>query len=78
MVTVPLLYKSMLHPHMEYGNLIWGLPYKLDQQAVERVQRRTTKLVPELKDLPYEERLRQLHLPSLYYHRRRGNKIEML
>ncbi len=39
---------------------------------------RATKLVPELKDLPYEERLRQLHLSSLYYSRRRGDKIEML
>ncbi len=44
---------------------------------VERVQRRATKLVPELKDLPYEERLRQLRLPSLYYSRRRGEMIGM-
>ncbi len=62
MVTVPLLYKSILHPHLEYGNLIWGPHYKLDQQAVERVQRRATKLVTELKDRPYEECLRRLRI----------------
>ncbi len=77
MVTVPLLYKSIVRPHLEYGNLIWGPHYKLDQQAVERVQRRATKLVLELKERTYEERLRWLHLPSLYYRRRRCDMIEM-
>jgi len=76
-VTVPLLYKSIVRPHLEYGNLIWGPHYKLDQLAVERVQRRATKLVPELKERPYEERLRRLHIPSLYYRRRRGDMIQM-
>ncbi len=42
-VTVPLLYKSIIRPRLEYGNLIWGPHYKLDQQAGERVQRRATK-----------------------------------
>ncbi len=30
MITVPLLYKSMVRPHLEYENLIWGPHYKLD------------------------------------------------
>ncbi len=38
MVTIPLLYMSMVRPHLEYGNLIWGPHYKLDQQTVEIVQ----------------------------------------
>ncbi len=38
------MYQSIVHPRLEYGNLIWGLHYKLDQQAVEIVQRRATKL----------------------------------
>ncbi len=77
MVTVHQLYKSIVCPHLEYGNLIWGPHYKLDQQTVERVQRRETKLVPKLKDQPYEECLRRLRLPSLYYSRRRGDMIEI-
>ena len=40
-------------------------------------QHRATKLVPELRNLPYEERLRMLGLPSLFYHRARGDMIEV-
>ena len=60
---------------MEYGNAIWGPFYKEDSKAIERVQRRATKLVPHLRSLPYEERLRQLNLPSLLHRRRRGDMI---
>ena len=41
----------------------------------ENVQQRTTKLVPELKNLKYDM-LRALNLPSLYYGRARGDMIE--
>ena len=74
-VTLPLLYKSLVRPHLEYGNLIWGPKNRADQKLIERVQRRATKLVPELKHLPHQERLRHLHLPSLYHRRRRGDMI---
>ena len=43
---------------------------------IENVQRRTMKLVPELKYLEYGDRLRALKLPSLYYNRARGDMIE--
>ena len=75
MVTLPLLYKMMVRPHLEYGNLIWGPFNRADQRLIERVQRRATKLVPELKHLPYQERLKNLKLPSLYHRRRRGDMI---
>ena len=76
-VTVPLLYSAMVRPHLEYGNTIWGPHYKLDQLAVEKVQRRATKLVPGLHDVPYCERLQRLSLPSLHYRRRRGDMIQV-
>ena len=38
-----------------------------DCKLLENVQRRATKLAPALKDLSYEDRLRALDLPSLYY-----------
>ena len=44
---------------------------------MERVQRRATKLIPDLKELPYETRLKKLQLPSLYYRRARGDMIEV-
>ena len=64
-----------MRPHLEYGNVIWGPLYKEDIKAVEKVQRRATKIVLELKDFSYEDRLRALKLPSLLHHRRRGDMI---
>ena len=69
------LQSYMVRPHLEYGNVIWGPHYKTDQEAVERVQRRATKLVTTLKHLPYKQRLEALKLPSLGYRRRRGDMI---
>ena len=74
--TLPLLFKSLVRPHLEYGCCIWGPFSKADRKAVERVQRRATKLVPDLRHRPYTERLRLLDLPSLYYRRRRGDMIK--
>ena len=73
--TLPLLFKTLVRPLLEYGNAVWGPHNKADQLAVERVQRRATKLVTLIRHLPYAERLEALQLPSLQYRRRRGNVI---
>ena len=72
----PILYKVLVRPILEYGNAVWG-PFLLlhDQIAIEKVQRRATKLVTSIRNLPYNERLSILKLPSLYYRRRRGDMI---
>jgi len=69
------LYKSLVRPIIEYGNIIWGPHYTMDQQAIKKIQRRATKLIPELRDLNYQERLNKLSLPSLFYRRQRGEMI---
>ena len=74
--TLPMLFKTLVRPHLEYGNLIWGPFNRADQRRVERVQRRATRLVGNIRQRPYEERLRLLGLPSLYYRRRRGDMIQ--
>ena len=33
-----LLFKSLVRPHLEYGNIIWGPFYKGDAEDVERVK----------------------------------------
>ena len=75
-VTIPTLYKSMVRPHLEYGNAIWGPCYVGDSKSVEGVQRRATKLVSEVRDLCYEDRLEALKLPSMEYRRKRGDMIQ--
>ncbi len=70
------LFTSLVRPHLEYGNIIWSPYYKKDIKVIENVQRRGSKMVPELKDLGYEERLKRLSLPSLVYRRFRGDMIE--
>ena len=70
------LYVAMVRPHLEYANQIWAPFLIKDLKAVENVQRRASKLVPTLKNLTYEERLRKLGLPTLAYRRARGDMIE--
>ena len=72
---LPLLFKSLVRSKLEYGNLIWGPFFKEDAKAVERVQRRATRMVPTLRQLEYADRLQQLNLPSMHHRRRRGDMI---
>ena len=71
-----LLYKALIRPHLEYAHAVWSPYLKKHIQALENVQRRATKLVPEIKALSYEQRLFQLSLPTLAYRRARGDMIE--
>lgn len=71
-----LVYKVLIRPILEYGNIIWHPNLKRQSIAIERVQRRATKLVPELKSDDYATRLEKLNLPSLKYRRFRGDMIQ--
>ena len=42
--------KQVVRPHLEYCNVIRGAFYKGDIITVEKIQRRATKFVPELKN----------------------------
>ena len=55
----------------------WSPLLKKDCNLLENVQRRSTKMVPALKDMSYEERLEALKPPSLLYRRARGDIIEL-
>ena len=72
-----LLFTSIVRPHLEYGNVVWHPHFKCNIALLERVQHRATRLMPELRRLPYEERLERLQLPSLEYRRLRGDIIEV-
>ena len=46
------LYISHIRPHLEYGSSLWNLGYLGDSRLIERVQRRWTREVAGLSDLP--------------------------
>ena len=47
------------------------------KKRIIKIQRTATKMVPELKDLTYEERLTELELPTLQERRERGDLITL-
>ncbi len=68
---LPIVYKHQVRPHLEYGNAIWHPQYIADMKKVEGVQCRATKVIIELRDNPYQERLQNLNVYSMEYRRKR-------
>ena len=70
-----VLYKTLVRPLLEYCPQVWS-PYMVkDVEILENIQRRATKIIPELYDLPYEQRLKELKLFPLKDRRIRGDMI---
>ena len=61
---------SLVHLH-----IIWGPYYVMNKQAIEKLQRGATKIIPELRHYSYQEHfLRKLSLPSFVYRRQTGEE----
>ena len=69
------IYVTYVRPKLEYAAQFWNPHLKKHEHTIERVQRHATKLVPELRDLSYEDRLDKLNLPTLKERRERGDMI---
>ena len=70
------LYKSQVRTKLEYANAVWSPLLEGEKDKIERVQRRASKQVKRLRDIPYCHRLKELHLPTLDYRRKRGDLIQ--
>ena len=71
------LFKAIVRPHLEYCIQAWRPYRKKDIDTLERIRRRATKIIPELRDLSYEERLIECGLTTLETRRLRGDQIEV-
>ena len=66
------LYRTLVRPHLEYSVQFWLPHYQKDVEALERVQKRFTRMLSGMESISYEERLEKPGLFSLEQQRLRG------
>lgn len=72
-----MIYKTYVRPKLEYAHAVWSPYYAKDIEALERVQRRFTRIPTTLADTPYNERLAAFGLTTLKERRDRGDLINI-
>ena len=70
------LYMGLIRPRVEYCVQAWSPHQRKDIEKIEKMQRRATKMIPELRQLSYEDRLVRLQLTTLEERRLRGDMIQ--
>ena len=70
-------YNSLVRPHLEYCVQFWSPYSKQDILLLEKIQKRATKMIPQLSHLAYEDRLRELDMFTLRSRRTRGDMIQV-
>jgi len=75
--TLVMFYKKLVRSHLEYANCVWSPFREMDVEKVEKVQMRATRMVEQLKNHSYEDKLKVLNLPTLKYRHLRGDMIQV-
>jgi len=63
--TFTKLYKSIVRPSVKYGNLIWGPFFIADCNKIENNHQKATRMVSNIRNFEYQDRVKVLKLPSL-------------
>ena len=71
------LYKSQVRPFLEHAVQFWSPNLRRDIDKMEKIQRRATKMIPEIRNHSYHQRIQDLDLISLVQRRPRGQLIEV-
>jgi hypothetical protein len=70
------LYKTLVRPTLDFASSAWS-PHQLkDINKLEKVQKRATRMIGNLRKKPYQQRLRECHLMTLENRRRRYDLLE--
>ncbi|XP_065640553.1 uncharacterized protein LOC136073114 [Hydra vulgaris] len=73
---IKTLYCTYVRPNLEFSIQAWSPYYTKDINELEKVQRRATKMIPELRHLEYKKRLEILGLTTLETRRLRCDLIQ--
>jgi len=71
------LYKSLVRPHVEYCSCAWNPYYRKDKELLEKIQHRYTKMMTNIQDKTYENRLQCLSLWTFQERRNRQDLTEV-
>ena len=63
--TLKSAFVTYVRPLLEYNSVVWSPQCISDIRALEKVQRRFTKRLPNLQEISYSRRIEQLGLQSL-------------
>ena len=74
---VTTLYKFLLRQHLEYAVQFWSPHLRRGIDEIEKIQRRATKIIPEIRNHSYHQRINDTDLISLAQRRLRGELIEV-
>ena len=71
MKLVRTLFTVYVRPLIEFAVPVWCPHLKGDINQLEKIQNRVTRLIPSLKRVPYNERLKRMGLTTLEARRKR-------